>query len=370
MRKYLILICVVGILSAGFHGLGINKLLPWNIVYSDVLGFFERVATPGFPYIDKLMEYPVLMGIFIQIMEIIGKTRVNYYVLSAVFLIIFAAATTYFLFQLIDEDKRKRILIYWVFAPSMFMFLIFNWDIIAILFTVLAFYFIQKDRNYLAAFFIALGFSSKFFPIMYLAPLLLKQKSGKEWIKIIAIFLITAILINGYFMLANFEGWSYFFVLNGARNSNPDNIWTLARFFINDFSVFQINTVSFLLFSSSFLWAMWRFRKAPAIILCFIGTIFFLFFNKVFSPQYILWLLPFFVILPLKIGKYFYALEFSNLAAFFAILPWFFTKNISYFYASIPFVLLRHLALLLILMSAVTLARTFDSIPKYSGRQK
>ncbi|MDO8442909.1 MAG: hypothetical protein Q7S81_01450 [bacterium] len=369
---YISLIIAVGVISASFHGLGLLKSAPWSIVYSDVLGFFEKASAPGFPYIDKLIEYPVLTGIFIQIMGFIGGSRAGYYFLSAFFLVFFGIIATYFLYKIAteDKDKNKIFLVYWIFAPSMLIFFVYNWDIMAILFSIVAFYFVQKEKNSIAAFFLALGFVSKFFPIIYLPILLIKQKTIKEWIKIISVFLTTTVAINGYFALSNFTGWSYFFSLNNIRNSNPDSIWTVLRFFIFDFSVNQINTISLILFVMTFGWLIWRFRKAQFLALCFIATILFLLFNKVFSPQYVLWLLPFLTVLPLNIKAPFYVLEFSNLAALFAILPWFFTKDTGYFYISIPFVIIRHVALFVILIKAIGLARISDNFPEYLDRQK
>lgn len=347
---------LTGLISAVFHGIGLTKILPWTIVYSDTLGFFERVAAPGFPYLDKLMEYPVLTGLFIQLMEIIGQSRAGYYALSASFLIFFGLLATYFLAKTADEGARKRMMQYWILAPSMFMFLAFNWDIFAVFFTILAFYCFHKEKDFWGVFFLALGFCAKFYPILYLAPLLLKKRKIGDWIKIISIFAVTVLVINAYFMFSNYDGWSYFFTLNNIRNSNPDSIWTIMRFAVYDFSIPQINNMSLLFFGASYLWVLLRYKKASVVLLCFIGTILFLLFNKVFSPQYILWLLPFFVLIPIEIKKSFYILEFSNLASFFIILPWFFSHNMAYFYWSIPFVLIRHIALIVILFSAIKLA--------------
>ncbi|OGY64158.1 MAG: hypothetical protein A3I89_04230 [Candidatus Harrisonbacteria bacterium RIFCSPLOWO2_02_FULL_41_11] len=350
LKHYIFLIIAAGIFSAGFHGLGLFKSVPWHLVYSDTLGFFEKAAAPGFPYLQKQIEYPVLTGWFIHWMGALGQSRAGYYFWSALFLIIFAAVATGFLYR-IAEDKR-RLLVYWIFAPSMLVFSAFNWDILALLFVILAFYFMSRDKDGYAAFFLALGFSSKLYPILYLIPLLLKKNNVRELAKLAGIFFITALAVNGIFMLANFDGWSYFYTLNSARNSNPDSIWSVIRFLFGDISIPSINVISFILFGASYAAFMRKFRKVETLQLCFGATLIFLLFNKVFTPQYLMWLLPFWVLLPeLKFSsKLFYALEFSNLGAFFSILPWFFLgHNMFYFYLASPFVILRHFFLAVII---------------------
>ena len=344
LRHYLFFIIAVGILSASFHGLGLLPGVPWQIVYSDVLGFFEKASAP-LSYLDKQIEYPVLTGLLIHFTGLLGQDRLVYYWLTAFFLVLFAVIATYFLYKLVPEESRARLLINWVFAPSMLVFLVYNWDLLTLLFVILAFYSMSKDMDYQAAAFLALGVSSKLYPVLYLIPLLLKKNNFKYWMSIIGVFLATALLLNGAFMILDFEGWSYFLELNKLRNSNPDSIWTIARFFFQGLDVPTINLLSFWMFAISYFIFIWKFRNSATITLCFGVTLLFLLFNKVFTPQYLLWLLPFFVLLSVQ-KKWFYALEFSNLGALFSILPWFFIEqNIFYFYLSTPFVITRHLML-------------------------
>ncbi len=353
-KHYLLAILAVGLLSAAFHGLGLIKGAPWQIVYSDTLGFYEKLSQPGLPYIDKLIEYPVITGFFMQVMAWLGQTRAGYFIFNSLFLILFAGLATFFLYKITPEQNKKNLWLFWILAPSMLIFSVYNWDLIAILFVIAAFYFIQKNKNGWAAFFLALGFCAKLYPIIYLPILLLKYKGG--WLKIVAVFLITVLALNLYFMVSNFEGWSYFYTLNQTRNSNPDSIWTIARFFFRGLDVPAINTLSFLLLGSSYLILMWKLRRQNIILLCFIATLLFLLFNKVFTPQYLLWLLPFFALLPPPDKKWFYALEFSNLAALFLVLSYFFVKNnINYIYLCMVFVAIRHLVLIYLLwLSAKT----------------
>ncbi|MBI3114647.1 MAG: hypothetical protein HYZ07_01670, partial [Candidatus Harrisonbacteria bacterium] len=126
-----------------------------------------------------------------------------------------------------------------------------------------------------------------------------------------------------------------------------------ARFFFRGLDVAGINALSLTLFVGAYAWVMARFRKAPMLQLCFAATLLFLITNKIFSPQYVLWLLPFFVLLPAIRSWQFYLLEGANLATFFAILPWFFFgHDMFYFYLASPFVMLRHAALIGITIAA------------------
>jgi hypothetical protein len=369
LRICLFAIIAVGLISAAFHGLGLVKGVLWHIVYSDTLGFYKKIAGPGLPYLDKNIEYPVITGWFMQLASWLGQTRAGYFIVNSLFLIILAALATYFLSLILarsasteanasqsrksegPEQNREKLWLYWIFAPSMFFFSTYNWDLIAVLFVVLAFYFSAKDQNGWAAFFLALGFSAKFYPIIYLPILILKNP--KKWLKITGVFVAVTVFLNFPFAFLNFEGWSYFFTLNNLRNSNPDSIWTIARFFFRNLDVSTINFLSLLFFGGSYLLLLWKQRNENLIKLCFAATLLFLIFNKVFSPQYILWLLPFLVLLPAVKKWQFYSLELSNLMTFFLILPWhFISKDIFYFYLSAPFVLIRHVVLLTLLFYA------------------
>ena len=84
-------------------------------------------------------------------------------------------------------------------------------------------------------------------------------------------------------------------------------------------------------------------------------TLLFLLCNKVFSPQFTLWLLPFFVLLPMK-RKWvlFYALEISNVLAFVTITySYSHLESDTLLNASRAFVVVRHVVLACILFHAL-----------------
>ncbi|MBM3157000.1 MAG: DUF2029 domain-containing protein [Chloroflexi bacterium] len=315
---YILLIAIVGMLTAYYHSTGLTPRLFGFSPYSDILIFYDEAVEPGLPYIDKLIEYPVITGLFIHAAGVLGKTYGGYYLFNSFFLIAFAILATYLLYRSIDNKDKRALFVYWVFAPSMFFFLIYNWDMLAIIFVVIAFYLIRQNKAAYSASFLSLGFCAKLYPVFYLLPLLL-TRSIKQWPKIIVVFVLVALAINGYFMLSNFDGWSHFITFNSQRSPNPDSIWAVVNTLVPSLSNTQINILSLVIFLSLSLVAVWKCRHDSVIKLCFILTLIFLISNKVFSPQYLMWLLPFYVLLDMKKKGLFYALELVNLIVFFTI---------------------------------------------------
>jgi hypothetical protein len=55
---FLILIAVVGVLSAYYHATDITPRLFGFEPYSDIMEFYAESVEPGMPYVDKLIDYP------------------------------------------------------------------------------------------------------------------------------------------------------------------------------------------------------------------------------------------------------------------------------------------------------------------------
>src|SRR4030042_6244496 len=146
-KNYIYLIFSTGIVSAYYHAYHLIHNWPWIMIYSDIVVFAEKLFAPGFPYIDKIIEYPVITGVFMQLMAYLSGSYFSYYTFTCIFLILAAFISSVFLYKIAEKKKMQNFLIYWIFAPSMFIFLIYNWDIIAIMFSIIAFYFMNKDKK-------------------------------------------------------------------------------------------------------------------------------------------------------------------------------------------------------------------------------
>lgn len=346
MHRYVILAVLVVLLSGVFHAFP----LPWHIIYSDITAFSDSARAPTFPYLEERIEYPVLTGLFIKTMGALGGTHQGYYWLSVMLLALMAAATTVILFRLLPANARIRLFPYWILTPSLLIFGVMNWDLLVLLPVALALLAMERKRYASAAIFLAIGFSTKFYPVIYLLPLFIAAPGLRERLKALGAFLATTFVINAPFAFVNLSGWAYFFTFNASRLPNPDSFWGVLKLFIPALDPRFITSFSSVLFIGGALWLSWRFRSAPPLRLMALLTILFLLTNKVFSPQYALWLLPFFVLLPNISRRTFYAFEFTNFAVFFFTLSIIFTGIQTAFPGAagvlVALVFMRHAALI------------------------
>ncbi len=351
--KIIILSVVVVVLSALFHWLGAIKLIPWYIGYSDVAPFFQKALEPGLPYIDKLIEYPVMTGMFIQAMGFVGKTFHGYYIGSAIVFILLTGVSSYFLLKMVGQDTHGHVLYFWALAPSMFLFSVYNWDVLALFFVVLALYALRSERYYRASALLALGFSAKFYPIIYMLPLLiLAPLTKRRKLVVVLAFLVVAAAVNVPFMVAYYPGWFYFFSFNATRMPNVDSPWNVLGVMIPSLlDVHTINGISLVLFLLGSLWLCGILRKGEVEAGFFGITLSFLLFTKVFSPQYLLWLLPFFALVLPPSRKLFYALELSNAVVLFSTLSFLFRDAPGSLVTTYAFVVARHCFLVFIFIS-------------------
>jgi len=351
--KIIILSAVVVFLSALFHWLGAVQFIPWHIGYSDIAPFFQKTLEPGLPYIDKLVEYPVMTGMFIQTMGFVGKTFNGYYMGSAMVFILLTGVSSYFLLKMAAQDAHGRVLYFWALAPSMFLFSVYNWDVLALFFVVLALYALRRERYYRVSAFLALGFSTKFYPVIYMLPLLIiapLTKRGK--LIIVLAFLLVVAAINVPFMIAHYPGWFYFFSFNAARMPNVDSLWNVLGVMIPSLGdVKAINRITLALFLLSSLWLCGILRKGEVEAGFFGVTLLFLLSTKVFSPQYLLWLLPFFALVLPPSKKLFYALELSNAVVLFSTLSFLFRDVPGSLLTTYVFVVARHCLLVFTFIS-------------------
>ena len=201
---------------------------------------------------------------------------------------------------------------------------------------------VGKKKDTYGTIFLALGFATKFYPIFFLIPVLM-QRPLKDWFVQGSIFVGTFLLLNAYFIINSFDVWYYIFGFHSDRGPNIDSVWYLVRHIFPALSYGAINVLTLILFVLLYFYIIVKYRKEEHALTWLLVLLAFLIANKVLSPQYVLWMLPFIVLLGIDLRAY-YALEVANLAVLFATI----NPHPGSKYLSAFFVLMRHIFLIYI----------------------
>ena len=324
----------------GFGGREYSRLC-----YNDIQPLYgtRGVAERSFPYIDGALvdselvggaiEYPVLTGVFMWGSGLPVSTVNSYFVLSALLLAPFALLTAYLLYRM----AGMRALL-WAAAPAIVLYAFHNWDLLAVAAAGGGLYLWWRGRPTWSAALFGVGGALKLYPLMFLGPLVLEQlwsaraggSAGKGALgaaRAAAAGTGVWLLINLPFMVANFDGWYATYAYHRLRTANFDSIW---QFGWPQWTPSQTNLITTSLLILSFvaiLGASWfvarRSNAYPFVQTCAALLAAFLLFNKVHSPQYTLWLLPFFALLRVNLG-WWIAYSLADLAVYVGVFRWFY----------------------------------------------
>jgi uncharacterized membrane protein len=249
-----------------------------------------------------------------------GSTSAGFFTANAILLWVCAAAIATFLYMLGGKA------LWFALAPTLLIYGFMNWDLFAVALATGALVAFARRRDGLAGVLLGLGAAAKFYPAMLLLPLIAQRLRDREPDAAIRIGWATAgtwLLVNAPFAIASPSSWSTFFRFNSARPADWDSLWFIGCTHVDVTAicghVSRINVASLALFASMFLlvW-IWKRRREPAFArwsLAFPMLVLFLLSNKVYSPQYGLWLLPFFVLGAVDLPT-FVAFEAADAAVF------------------------------------------------------
>ncbi len=306
-----------------------------QMCYSDVpylyvgRGFAERIL----PYSDtggryQAMEYPVVIGYFAYGAALItqaldgwpdlgprqsvpadkvyaapGVSREMglYFDVTAVLLAGCALAAAWFLAR--TQRRRPWDAMLFAAAPVLVLSGLINWDLIAVAASAAAMWAWARGRPALSGVFIGLGVATKLYPVFLLGALLvvcLRRRDLRPFLVGAGAAAATWLLVDAPAMLYGFDQWKQFWVLNEQRGADLGSLWLVWQQMGHTVSVGLVNTTAAVFFAAVCLTVLGlglSARRAPRVPqLVFLVLVGFLVVNKVYSPQYVLWLLPFAVL--------------------------------------------------------------------------
>jgi uncharacterized membrane protein len=216
--------------------------------------------------------------------------------------------------------------LWFALAPTLLIYAFMNWDLFAVALATGALVAFARRRDGLAGVLLGLGAAAKFYPAMLLVPLIAQRVRDREPDSAIRLGWATVgtwLLVNAPFALASPSSWWTFFSFNSTRPADWDSLWYIGCTHVDAVAICdhasRINALSLLLFATSFglVW-WWKRRREPGFArwsLAFPMLVLFLLSNKVYSPQYGLWLLPFFALSSLDL-RAFAAFQIADVAVF------------------------------------------------------
>jgi uncharacterized membrane protein len=277
-----------------------------HMCYSDIPPLYtdRGIASGGSPYASdnagatQPLEYPVIIGgvAWATAQLLTTHSAVNFFYLTVVLLFIFAMVTVY---ATAKTDKRRP----WdaamiALSPGLLLASQINWDWIAVGLTALAMLAWARRHPALAGVLIGLGTATKLYPVLLLGPLFLlclRARAAKPWLVALVSAAVAWLVVNIPVWLAWPSGWAEFYTFSRTRGADWGSPW-LALSLVGHAPGIPLNTLaggSFVIcclaIGALCLFAPVRPRFAAVsflVVAAFVLT------NKVYSPQYVLWLIP------------------------------------------------------------------------------
>ena len=184
-----------------------------------------------------------------------------------------------------------------------------NFDALAVALACAGLLAIARRRPLLGGVLLGLGGAAKLYPLLLLLPVLLvaarRRELGTAW-RTIGAAVVTWLAVNLPVALAWPTGWWEFFRLNRTRPADPDSLYYALSYFTGwsgfdgplraDQAPNTLNAVTAALLVIACAGLVVLAAKAPRpprlASLAFLIVAAFLLVNKVWSPQYSLWLVP------------------------------------------------------------------------------
>lgn len=305
-----------------------------SMCYSDIeaLWYHRGLADGLIPYLQADLEYPVLTGALMDV----GRRLAEFFGggVDAFFGVTAFLLFGFFLLTLRAHLKLHRPWDAFMIAasPLVVAAALVNWDTLVMFFTSAALLAWARSRPYMAGVMLGLGTAAKLYPILLLVPLAvlaLRASKIREFIQatVGAIAAFAAVNLPVYLMAP--QGWLNFWTFNADRGADLGSFWLIlsqAGIYTGGVSVpiAALMVVGTLAIAALMLLAPQRPRLAQGVLLI---MILFLVVNKVYSPQYCLWLLPL-VVLALPSWRVWFAFTAGELI-YFAAIWWYLAGNLS-----------------------------------------
>jgi uncharacterized membrane protein len=230
-----------------------------------------------------------------------------------------------------DAGWRAALLV--ALSPGLILAAFVNWDLFAMALAAGGLAAWAAKREWLAGALLGLAVATKFYPLLIFgALLLLCLRAGRmrEFGRALGGGLAAWLVVNVPVALTATAGWGKFYAMSRGRGADWGSVWSLFEHYnvpvLGNSSTGALNLLS----SGAFLLAcigiavlaLTAPRRPRLPQLCFLLLAAFLILNKVWSPQYVIWLVPLAVLSRPRVWAY-VIWQLAEVAYFFGIWGYF-----------------------------------------------
>jgi hypothetical protein len=350
IRIGVVLLLVAGTLAVGLAFKAPCAVGDWNDgrpftrgCYTDLIGLRQSEQLTGnrLPYLDPCQgvaedstcdEYPVLTMWTMRFTAwASGSSTMRFFFANAILMWIAAFWIALCLFVMVG----RRVL-YFALAPTLALAATNNWDLLAVALTTGATLAYVRRRDVWSGVLLGLGAAAKLYPALLVVPFVAGRFRGKEPDRGIQLAWAAAgtwVALNLPFALWGTTGWLEFFQNSSSRSASWNSLWNAACKLATGegcANTSLINVASLVLFVA-WVVLVWlaKARRDPGFPRWTLGfpiLVIFLLSNKVYSPQFSLWLLPWFA-LALPSLRLFIAFEAVDVVVFLTEFAWLGAQN-------------------------------------------
>ncbi len=290
--------------STGFGG--ITRYT--HLCYSDIPVLYSlRGFEAGYPpYLDaapgqQVFEYPVLTGAFAQVAAwltpFFGGGGLGFYGANAALIGVLLLVTV--LATALTVRRRPWDGVLLATAPALLVTSTINWDMLPVALVAVWLLLWSRKIVFWSGVFLGLAIAAKFYPLVFLGPMfLLCLRAGRlpAFGRMMVGAVIAWLVANVPVMVVNFNGWAEFYTFSQGRGQDFGSPWLALSIAGVQIPATALNLWALAAFALLclgiavlILFAPVRPRVAP-MLFCVLAA--FLLTNKVYSPQYVMWLVP------------------------------------------------------------------------------
>jgi uncharacterized membrane protein len=273
---------------------------------SDLPGrfFAWHLHRADWPYLSHPIEYPVVIGYVASVTSFFGRTVATFFLANALVSVALALVITALLHPRGDGRIWR-----WAAGIPLALYAFHNWDLVALAPAIAGLVAFDRGKDRSSGALLAVGASAKLFPGLFVVPLaLVRWCSGdrRGATRLMGAFVLVAVALNLPVAGHSLSAWTHPASFQSARPATWGSLWSWVvrspgfHGLVGD-TTGAVNVLALLatLGGVAVISVLAVRRRLDAFAIGAAATGVLLLANKVYSPNYDLWIVPFFVLLPI-----------------------------------------------------------------------